>query len=268
MPVIRAHLRPEPFAPRRPSYNVSMDSASRVELASLLHDLRRIFSGRLVSIVAYGAPALRPAPSLAVVESLTLDDLAACAAQAGGWHRAGAATPLLLTRDEFSRSADAFPIEYAEMHATATVLDGEDPFAIFGGVALDDLRRACEVQVRSHLLHLREDYLECGGRPRDVAALVADSAAGFAILLRHLARLDGLTPSTTGELAVFVAQRTHLDAHLIDDLLALADPAKKSAVDAARIFPAYLAAVANLARVVDEWHGGSRVDHSESISAP
>lgn len=245
-----------------------MYAATRVELAPVLDDLRRIFGERLVCVVGYGHPRQRPAPSLALVESLSLDDLGACATRAAAWHRAGAATPLLLTRAEFSRSADAFPIEYAEMDETAVVLHGENPFAAAGHANVDDLRRACEVQVRSHLLHLREDYLECGGRPSDVAALVTDSAAGFAILLRHLARLEGSPASGPADLVAFSASRARMDARLVDDLLALADPAKRGTVDAARLFPDYLAAVAHLAQLVDEWRG-RRVDPiATAITAP
>ena len=117
-----------------------------------------------------------------------LDDLRACAARTPNWHRAGAATPLLLTRDEFARSLDAFPIEYGEILDTHHVLFGHDPF---DGLTIhtDDLRRACEVQVKSHLLHLREDYIECGARRRKSPAW-SRVGAGVSAVLRHLARLD------------------------------------------------------------------------------
>jgi hypothetical protein len=223
-----------------------MVPATRAELALLLDDLERIFGDRLMSVVAYGRQNRRPIPSL-------VDDLASCASRAGIWHRNDAATPLILTREEFSRSADAFPIEYAEMHETAAILHGVDPFAIYGGARRDDLRRACEVQVRSHLLHLREDYMECRGRAREVAALVSESARGFAVLLRHYARLEGESPSTPGELSAFATRHVGLEAHAIDDILALTEPAKAGTVDAARTFPVYLSAVEHLAHLVDRW---------------
>ncbi|MEZ5283576.1 MAG: hypothetical protein R2712_01960 [Vicinamibacterales bacterium] len=39
--------------------------------------------------------------------SLAIDDLTALAAAAPAWHQAGAATPLVLPRDEFDESLDA-----------------------------------------------------------------------------------------------------------------------------------------------------------------
>ncbi|MDP2390020.1 MAG: hypothetical protein Q8N52_06810, partial [Acidobacteriota bacterium] len=159
-----------------------MDSQHGGPLAATLHDLQHIFGDRLEAFMAYGHGHAAPAPSLVLVRTLTHDDLEACAARAASWHRAGSATPLLLTLDEFAGSLDAFPVEYGEIIDTHRLLFGADPFA---GLAIgaDDLRRACEVQVKSHLLHLREDFVECGGRPSAVAALVTDSAPAFALLL-------------------------------------------------------------------------------------
>ena len=80
-----------------------------------MHDLQHIFGERLQAVVAYGQPGASPAPSLALVRSITADDLDECAARVASWHRAGCATPLLLTKDEFAGSLDAFPIEYGEI---------------------------------------------------------------------------------------------------------------------------------------------------------
>src|SRR6188768_1636970 len=144
-------------------------------LAVALQDLQHIFGERLQAMVAYGQPGADPAPSLALVRAITAADLDDCASRVASWHRAGSATPLLLTSEEFAGSLDAFPVEYGEIIETHHLLFGVDPFAGLS-IRTDDLRRACEVQVKSHLLHLREDFVECGGRPAAVAALVTDSA--------------------------------------------------------------------------------------------
>jgi hypothetical protein len=91
------------------------------------------------------------------------------------WRRERLATPLILPEDEFRRSLDAFPLEFGEIVRVHERVFGDDPFA---GIAVtrEDLRRACETQIKSHLLHLREGYLESGGRPEAVAELVAASA--------------------------------------------------------------------------------------------
>jgi hypothetical protein len=229
-----------------------MDRSHGGPLAATLHDLQQIFGDRLQAFVAHGRPDESPAPSLALVRSLTADDLAACAARASAWHRAGSATPLLWSRDEFAGSLDAFPIEYGEIIDTHRVIFGVDPFL---GLSIrpDDVRRACEVQVKSHLLHLRENYIDCGARPSAVASLVAESAPGLAALLRRLASLDGAPSDTAAELGAYATSRPGLEARVVGDLLALREGGPAAGVDAVRLFPAYVAAVEQLARFIDGW---------------
>jgi hypothetical protein len=229
-----------------------MDSSHGGPLAATLHDLQQIFGDRLQAFVAHGRSDESLAPSLAIVRSLSADDLAACAARASSWLRGGSATPLLLTRDEFAGSLDAFPIEFGEIIDTHRVIFGADPF--FGlAIRPEDLRRACEVQVKSHLLHLRENYIECGARPAELASLVAESAPGFAALLRRLASLDDMPHDTAAEIGAYAAARPGLDPRVVGDLIAIMASGPAAGVDAVRLFPGYLAAVEQLARFVDGW---------------
>ena len=124
-------------------------------------ELGEVFGDRLRSFVAYaGSSAARPRPAatLAIVTSVSADDLRACADRVTSWHEAGAETPLLLESQEFPRSLDAFPFEFGAILADHVVVSGEDPFVGLQ-VDLEDVRRACEIRARSHLLHLREGYI-------------------------------------------------------------------------------------------------------------
>jgi hypothetical protein len=221
-------------------------------LAVALHDLQHIFGERLHAVVAYGDPETQPARCLALVEALTSDDLDRCAAHAAAWHRAGCATPLLLTRDEFAGSLDAFPIEYGEILATHRLIFGANPFSGMT-IRTEDLRREIETQVKSHLVHLRENYIESRGRQSDIRALVQDAAPAFLVLLRRLARLDGFPANTAADLSAYAEQRPGLDARVVGDVLALAKEPEGSGVDAMRLYPAYLAAVERLWRFIDRW---------------
>ena len=223
-------------------------------LKPVADDLQRIFGERLEVLVAYGWRQAGPVPSLALVSTLGLEDLSACAARNATWVRAGAATPLLLTRTDFARSLDAFPIEYGEILDSHEVVVGTTPFA---GLSIrpEDLRRACEVQAKSHLIHLRENYLQSAGRPANVDGLVRESAPGFAALVHHLARLDGLPARSRVDLARYATESMGLDPHTVNDLLAFADGDGVASVDATRLFPSYLACMERLAEFVDRWHG-------------
>jgi hypothetical protein len=220
-------------------------------LAAALHDLQNIFGDRLLAVVAYGQLGASPAPSLALVRMITADDLDRCALRAAAWERAGCATPLLLTRDEFAGSLDAFPIEYGEILETRRLLYGADPFVGLS-IKTEDLRRECETLVKSHLLHLRENYIECRGRQADISALVAAGAPGFAIILRRLARLDGFPADNNPDLGSYAVKRPRLDPRTVGDILAIAGQ-HNTGVDAVRLYPAYLTAVEDLWKFIDGW---------------
>ncbi len=98
------------------------------------------------------------------------------------------------------------------------------------------MRRACEVQARSHLLHLREAYIETSGRGDRIADLIVRSAAPLAGLVRNVVRLE---PSwTLNPVLARIVQIT--DGTLASD-------------DARRMFPEYLAAVKALVETIDRW---------------
>jgi hypothetical protein len=222
----------------------------------LVSDLRGVFGDRLRSVVAYG-PHLEgttsaPLTCLALVTDLAAADLEACARASARWQRREIATPLILPVSEFRSSLDAFPLEYGEIMRAHQRVFGEDPF---DGVAIatEDLRRACETQIKSHLVHLREGFIESGGRPRDVADLVAASAAGFTALLRHVARLNGCEATSRAEATREGAREAGLPEGIVGDLMALEGNSSLATADPARLFPEYLAAVEQLARTIDTW---------------
>ena len=233
-----------------------MSSSWQHAAAALVTDLRHVFADRLRSLVAYG-PLVdgggdAPLTCLALVDSLTITDLEACARHAHGWERHGLAIPLILPAEEFRRSLDAFPLEYGEIIRAHERVFGTDPFE-HASISQEDLRRACETQIKSHLVHLREGFMESGGRPQAVGSLVTASAPAFAALLRHVARLSGAGTSGRNNAALEGARAAHLPEPVVSSVLALDRPSTIPTTDAARLFPDYLAAVEQLARVVDTW---------------
>ena len=136
------------------------------------------------------------------------------------WERAHVATPLILPESEFRRSLDAFPLEYGEIIRAHERVFGDDPF-VDVVIAPDDLRRACETQIKSHLVHLREAFIESGGKPGAVASLVKASAPAFTALLRNVARLTGVLTSDRAEATRLGARAVHISEQLVADLLSL-----------------------------------------------
>ena len=201
-------------------------------------DLHEMFGDRLRSVVAYAVNERvpgTPQPLLVIVEALTPADLRDCAAHVVRWQESGLATPLFLETAEFPRSLDAFPLEFGAILADHVIVSGENPF---GGLQIDvaDLRRACEVQARSHLLHLREGYIETQGRSDALAALIARSSGPLLALLRSVARLKRaqFSDGVLGEIASLNGKELSSDA-------------------ARRLFPEYLSAVEHLTNEIDRW---------------
>jgi len=220
-------------------------------IGKLQQDLRQVLGPRLVALIVYEAHGML-VHTLAVAQRLESEDLARLAPLAAGWEKAGLALPLFFGQSELARSLDAFPLEFAQILARYRVVAGED---VLAGMAVqrDDLRRACEAQVKSHLLHLREGYLQAGGKRTEVSRLVAASTVPLRALLVNIARLHGVHTTTAEELTAFVEGRLQLPAAGLQPVLALSDGSGRGGSDAAPLFPGYIAAVERLAALVDEW---------------
>jgi hypothetical protein len=242
---------------------------------ALERDLRRIFGARLHAFVAYGLRAqtagsgahddggaaaghgphhTRPAPAhtLGIVDVLSSDDLRACAAHVDAWHDKGLATPLLVAAHEFGRSLDAFPFEFGAILSDYVLVSGTDPF---DGLRVEpaDLRRACEIEARGHLLHLREGYLETGANGDAVAVLVVESAPAFAALVTSVAHLDAAGARDAQSAARHVTRRLALPSSIATEIVALTDVTEISSTEALRLFPPYLDAVDRLVKYIDIW---------------
>lgn len=231
-------------------------ASSRAAATTLADDLRRIFGTRLETVAVYGPHARGRSGGaltcICLVTSLSGADLDACAAEVPRWHTLGLATPLIVPVAEFQRSLDAFPLEYGEIIAHHEIVAGAD---LLSGASVDqtDLRRACETQIKSHLLHLREQYLEAHGQPAAITALLHTAAPAFATLLAHVARLQGAIASDGDGAVRAGAQIAGLDPSTASAVLALADDGPLTSPDGARLFRDYLHAVEQLAIFVDGW---------------
>jgi hypothetical protein len=155
----------------------------------LAADLKDIFGERLKMVAAYGPNA----HTCAIIDSLTINDLERCASLDAKWKDAGLDTPLFLVATELTRAIDAFPLEFSEIIATRRVITGTD---LFDGLTVEksDLRRACEVQARGHVVHLREGFIEAAGDAKAIDRLVAAAILPFRGLVASAARLDGISP--------------------------------------------------------------------------
>ncbi len=239
----------------------------RQAVDGLLADLRAVLDTRLRSLVVYEAHGTLGDGSasdegellhddqvhtLVVVSQLRYADLAHLAPLAAGWAKRGLAVPLVLEPGELRRSLDAFPLELSQMIARHVVVAGEDPF---GGLAVSDadVRRACETQARSHLLHLREGFIQTSGDPEALGRLVSASAVPLRALLVNIARLHGVNARTPDALMHFVNEHLRVPAEPLRPVLSQKNPERFRDMDVGAFFPGYLEAVERLVALVDEW---------------
>ena len=233
----------------------------RAALDALVADLQGIFGSRLLSLVAFGL-GLRsiddePVRTLALVERVTFEDLSRAALLTSTWLRRGLSVPLILSRHEFERTLDVFPLEYGSIIADHVVIVGAEPFA---DTRVDDAdrRRGCEQQAKSHLIHLREGFLETQNDPRGVARLITSSVAAFHTLLLNLVRLEGgdwrAAARDHAALAAMIEARLGIPGPLVLEVLASRN-GMGTVADPSGLLVRYLDASERVWRYVDGWRG-------------
>jgi predicted nucleotidyltransferase len=173
-----------------------------MELTALVKRLREVHGDGLVTVVLYGSAAAGEHHKrtsdynvLVIVRALDFATLAREAPLAKEWARDGNPPPLTFTEREWRRSADIFPMEYADILERHKVLYGDAPF---DGVVVkpEDLRLQLEHQVAGKLLQFRQGVLLNGGKGAGLTKLLEQSLSTFMVLFRATLRLHGEQPPT------------------------------------------------------------------------
>jgi hypothetical protein len=229
-----------------------LSADERSVLNGLASELGRVFGARLRSVVAYGldAPATpRVLHALALVDRLAFEDLVKCLPYVPNWQRRSLAVPLILEFEEFLRTLDVFPLEYGDIIAHHVIISGTSPF-VTARVAPADRRRACELSAKSHLIHLREGFLESGGHPDAVTRLIAASAPAFVALLRNIALLADDDPS---DLAGTAERQIRIPADLVREVISTAAGTRSAIADPTALLSRYISAAERIWEYVDMW---------------
>ena len=187
-------------------------------LDDLVAQLLKAYGDELTAVVLYGSAAAGEHIArrsdynvLVIVRGLSLDRLRAEAAVARAWGAAGNPPPLTLTGEEWDRSADIFPMEYADILEHHRVLHGTPPF---GGIVVDreHLRLQVEHEAMGTLIQFRQGILRAGGDEKEQVELLAGSLSTIMAIFRAVLRLSGEVPPTDySDLASAVGARAGMD---------------------------------------------------------
>jgi hypothetical protein len=169
------------------------------------------------------------------------------------WSKEQIMVPLFLTEEELHMSAAVFPLEFLEIQEQHRVLSGRDPFIGFH-VKTDRLRDAVVQGFASHLLRLRQRYVEGGGGDEATTILLPLSITSILPLLRGVQRLLGRPPLAHSDAVISdVAEQLKLDLQgLLGVWLLKRGQISPGPHEVPRLFDRYLEAVTRLTRTVEQ----------------
>jgi predicted nucleotidyltransferase len=214
-------------------------------------------AGAGYSAVLYGSasrgdyiPGRSDVNLMLVLDEVTTPTLRALGRAFAIWRKSTPEPPLLISRAEWTRATDAFPIEITDMRLSYQVLRGADPLQ---GVQVDtgDLRKALEREFRGKLLRLRQGYATYAPEPAALGKLGLESAATILVLLRGvLAALGRPVPVDSTELGTAAAAAIGFEPeHLLHVVRHRADREWRCG---APEFENYMNAVEQTAQFVDQ----------------
>lgn len=191
---------------------------------------------------------------LVVTDRLTPADLRGLGPELVRFAEERVGPPLLVTRAEWARAADSFPIEITDIRTAYRVMRGTDPLTGLT-VHRGDLRRALESEYRGKLLRLRVDFGLHGSDPAALAVGIGYSIGPMRVLFRATLVLDRrAAPATDADLATQIAALLGVERGPLVELFAhRRDTAWRAEPS---LFEAYLGVVESATRFIDQYHAG------------
>ncbi len=179
----------------------------------ILQVFKRVLGTRLKSFVMYGSShtgefheGFSNINTMAVVSTITMNDIAAIGRELTWFFYKGNPSPLIFTQDELNSFKDIFPIEMLDMIEHHTLVYGEtDPLK---NITIDpkNLRFQCESELKGKLIKLRQ-ALFIHNTEKKASLLMVNSISSFIALFKGVLRLKGKdTPAHKRDILNEVAQ--------------------------------------------------------------
>jgi hypothetical protein len=170
-----------------------------MSLDELVRQLREVHGDSLRAVVLYGSAASGEQVAgsdynvMVIVSSIALPQMRLLAQTMRAWQEAGNPPVLELTEAEWKRSADVFPMEYADILERHRVLHGTLPVTDLV-VHTEHLRLQTEQEAMGKLLRLRRGVMVAGSDVKRETELLRSSFSALMVIFRAVLRLHGVRP--------------------------------------------------------------------------
>jgi predicted nucleotidyltransferase len=191
--------------------------------------------------------------SVFVLREMDLKFLEVLAPKGKKFRKQNVAAPLVMTPGYIKKSCDVFPIEFLNISLLHETVYGEDIFADIK-IAMADLRRQCERELKVKLIGLRQGYLATMGDAREITEGMATSMRGYIPLFRGIISLKGMEPPVVqADVIKALSDATGVDCAVFEKVLRQKREKVKLSIDELNaIFEDYYAATERLGGIVDE----------------
>jgi hypothetical protein len=235
------------------------DRQGKSRLTELVERLRSAVGDNLHSVILYGSAAssdfhesFSDLNILCLLRDLSASSMLVLSETVAWCKKQKQAIPLFLSVGELAQGADVFAIELLDMKRHHRVLYGDDLVAALD-VPLRMHRVQVEHELRTKLILLRQTFVTQSQRNEDVLKLMLESASSFITLFRHSLIAMGEEPESPKRAMLQQLQRKiNVDVKPFLELLDIREGGlKPDALDALRVFPAYLKTIEQVISAVD-----------------
>jgi len=227
--------------------------------AEITADLDKVFGKDMLSLILFGSgadgtyiPGKSDLNFLVILTEEGIKNLERAVEIVKKWRKRRVATPLFLTKAYVLSALDSFPVEFYGIRRNHILVHGED---FVSELAFEpcDLRLQLERELKAKILHLRQGFLESGGKEKDLRHLIEISLKSFIALFRALLFLKcSAIPVDRREIVRAVARAFFLDADLLDKCADISEGKDRfSSPEIRDIFRAYMDEMNRLCDIVD-----------------
>ncbi|MEE9170685.1 MAG: nucleotidyltransferase domain-containing protein [bacterium] len=239
-----------PKAPEKPS-----------EIFGLfIDDCKKIFGDDLLSIILYGSGAKGDYQRkksdinfLVVLSEESIDDLKGVVPFVQKWRKHAIAIPIFMRADYIQSSLDSYPMEFLDMKLRHQLVYGKDYLENLE-IKDSDLRVQCEREIKGNLLHLRQNLISSGLKPKIMGRILIRTLPAFEAIMEALIHLKREpVPDRAKQIFEKGAELFNLDGNVFADILSIKSGQKKSHKDElVSLFERHISTIKNLSIEVDK----------------